>query len=181
MRRMKRRIAERAPAAWRHAPRTPSRQRTCSMPANASRISRSNSRAPCRPSSATAWAIGCLAATSARMCALGTKRLRTKTTSRFARALILTRAQLISLLELDEIAFERTFGQTALSRPGRAGLLRNAAIVLGNQRDERAVPALERVALGSRTGRPRCGGLGFGENRRPVCSSGVEKPACRRG
>jgi epoxyqueuosine reductase len=56
-------------------------------------------------------------------------------------------AQLIPLLELDETAFERTFGQSALSRPGRAGLLRNAAIVLGNQRDERAVPALERALL----------------------------------
>jgi epoxyqueuosine reductase len=56
-------------------------------------------------------------------------------------------AQLISLLELDDIAFERTFGQSALSRPGRAGILRNAAVVLGNQRDERAVPALDRALL----------------------------------
>jgi epoxyqueuosine reductase len=54
-------------------------------------------------------------------------------------------AELIPLLELDEIAFERTFGQTALSRPGRTGVLRNAAIVLGNQRDERSVPGLTRV------------------------------------
>jgi epoxyqueuosine reductase len=54
-------------------------------------------------------------------------------------------ANLISLLELDEMAFERTFGQSALSRPGRAGILRNAAIVLGNQQDERAVPALDRA------------------------------------
>ena len=54
-------------------------------------------------------------------------------------------AELIPLLELDEIAFERTFGQTALSRPGRAGVLRNAAIVLGNQRDEQSVPILSRV------------------------------------
>lgn len=54
-------------------------------------------------------------------------------------------ADLIGLLELDEIAFERTFGQSALSRPGRPGILRNAAVVLGNRRDERAVPALERA------------------------------------
>jgi epoxyqueuosine reductase len=54
-------------------------------------------------------------------------------------------AELIPLLALDEIAFERTFGQTALSRPGRAGVLRNAAIVLGNERDERSVPPLSRV------------------------------------
>ena len=51
-------------------------------------------------------------------------------------------ADLISLLDLDEEAFARQFGPTALARPGRAGVLRNAAIVLGNQRDERAVPAL---------------------------------------
>jgi epoxyqueuosine reductase len=52
-------------------------------------------------------------------------------------------ADLLSLLDLDEIAFERTFGQSALSRPGRAGVLRNAAIVLGNQQDERSIPALD--------------------------------------
>jgi epoxyqueuosine reductase len=51
-------------------------------------------------------------------------------------------ADLISLLNFDDDAFERHFGQSALSRPGRAGVLRNAAIVLGNQKDGRAVPAL---------------------------------------
>lgn len=51
-------------------------------------------------------------------------------------------ADLIALLELDDESFARKFGPTALARPGRAGLLRNAAIVLGNQRDARAVPAL---------------------------------------
>ena len=35
----------------------------------------------------------------------------------------------------------RRFGaEPRLSRPGRRGVLRNAAIVLGNQRDERARP-----------------------------------------
>jgi epoxyqueuosine reductase len=51
-------------------------------------------------------------------------------------------ADLLSLLDLDEEAFAQRFGQTALSRPGRAGVLRNAIIVLGNQRSEPAVPAL---------------------------------------
>jgi epoxyqueuosine reductase len=51
-------------------------------------------------------------------------------------------ADLILLLDLDDEAFARRFGATALARPGRAGVLRNAAIVLGNQRDEPAVPAL---------------------------------------
>lgn len=59
-------------------------------------------------------------------------------------------ADLLALLELDEAAFERTFGQSALSqsalaRPGRIGLLRNAATVLGNQRDERCVPGLSQL------------------------------------
>jgi epoxyqueuosine reductase len=51
-------------------------------------------------------------------------------------------ADLILLLGLDDAGFARQFGQSALSRPGRAGVLRNAAIVLGNQRNELAVPAL---------------------------------------
>jgi epoxyqueuosine reductase len=46
------------------------------------------------------------------------------------------------LLDLDDEEFARRFGGSALSRPGRAGVLRNAAIVLGNQRDEPAIPAL---------------------------------------
>jgi epoxyqueuosine reductase len=56
-------------------------------------------------------------------------------------------ADLCRLLGLDEVGFRAAFGESALSRPGRAGLLRNAAIVLGNQRDSATVPALER-ALG---------------------------------
>ncbi len=56
-------------------------------------------------------------------------------------------ADLARLLELDEDGFRREFGKSALARPGRSGLLRNAALVLGNQRDPAGVPALER-ALG---------------------------------
>jgi epoxyqueuosine reductase len=56
-------------------------------------------------------------------------------------------ADLARILELDDAGFHNEFGDNALARPGRAGLLRNAAIVLGNQRDPAAVPALER-ALG---------------------------------
>jgi epoxyqueuosine reductase len=41
------------------------------------------------------------------------------------------------LLSLSEEDFERRFGHTALSRPGRAGLVRNAAIVVGNSASER--------------------------------------------
>jgi epoxyqueuosine reductase len=51
----------------------------------------------------------------------------------------------IELLELDAAAFRARFKPTALWRTRRAGLLRNAAIVLGNTGDERALPALERA------------------------------------
>ncbi len=52
-------------------------------------------------------------------------------------------AELTRLLALDESDFQTEFGESALARPGRAGLLRNAAIVLGNQRDPAAIPALK--------------------------------------
>ena len=45
-------------------------------------------------------------------------------------------------LTLDEEAFRNRFRKTPLARPKRAGLLRNAAIVLGNSRDRRFVPVL---------------------------------------
>ena len=48
----------------------------------------------------------------------------------------------LELLSLDESAFRNRFRKTPLARPKRAGLLRNAAIVLGNSGDRRAVPAL---------------------------------------
>lgn len=47
-----------------------------------------------------------------------------------------------NLLRLSPVEFERRFQGTPLERPGRAGLLRNAAIVLGNSDDRSAVPAL---------------------------------------
>jgi epoxyqueuosine reductase len=53
-------------------------------------------------------------------------------------ALLDARAQL-SLTEAD---FQARFEHTALSRPGRAGLIRNAAIVCANAGDTTAIPAL---------------------------------------
>jgi len=49
---------------------------------------------------------------------------------------------LAALFELDETAFRRRFRDTPLWRPRRRGILRNAAIVLGNQRANAALPAL---------------------------------------
>jgi epoxyqueuosine reductase len=53
-------------------------------------------------------------------------------------------ANLAELFQLDEAAFRARFRHTPLWRPRRRGLLRNAAIVLGNQGDASGVPALVR-------------------------------------
>ena len=49
---------------------------------------------------------------------------------------------LIGLFTLDEAGFRRRFRRTPLWRAHREGLLRNAAIVLGNQKHREAEPAL---------------------------------------
>jgi epoxyqueuosine reductase len=56
-----------------------------------------------------------------------------------------TRVDLEELLSLDDDAFRARFRDTPLMRTGRAGLLRNAAIALGNLGDASALPALERA------------------------------------
>jgi epoxyqueuosine reductase len=48
----------------------------------------------------------------------------------------------VELLRLTDAEFRRRFGGSALERTRRRGLVRNAAIVLGNLGDERALPAL---------------------------------------
>ena len=50
------------------------------------------------------------------------------------------------LLQIGEQDFESMLTRSPLRRPGRAGLARNAAIVLGNARDKRALPILQRSA-----------------------------------
>jgi epoxyqueuosine reductase len=52
--------------------------------------------------------------------------------------------ELAGLFDLDEAAFRRRFKHSPLWRPKRRGILRNAAIVLGNQRFAEALPALVR-------------------------------------
>lgn len=57
------------------------------------------------------------------------------------------RLDLVELLGLSEEGFRARFRHTALWRTKRSGLVRNAAIALGNLGDERDLPALQR-ALG---------------------------------
>src|SRR5439155_20021343 len=52
---------------------------------------------------------------------------------------------LVELLGLSEERFRRRFRRTALMRAKRGGLLRNAAIALGNLGDPKALPALRGV------------------------------------
>ena len=54
-------------------------------------------------------------------------------------------ADAIELLGLDQEAFKTRFRNSPLARPGRSGLLRNAAIVLGNAKETSAIPALRRA------------------------------------
>ena len=54
-------------------------------------------------------------------------------------------ADAVHLLELNEQQFRQRFRNTPLWRPGRAGLLRNAAIVLGNRGGPRARQALSKA------------------------------------
>jgi epoxyqueuosine reductase len=51
----------------------------------------------------------------------------------------------VKLLALSEDEFRRRFRHTPLYRTKRSGLLRNACLVLGNRREESAVPALSRA------------------------------------
>jgi epoxyqueuosine reductase len=52
---------------------------------------------------------------------------------------------LLELLALDETAFRRRFRGTPLFRSKRRGVLRNALLILGNQRYAPAEPAMERL------------------------------------
>jgi epoxyqueuosine reductase len=57
----------------------------------------------------------------------------------------LERLDAVELLGLDAAAFRSRFKATSLWRNRRPGLLRNAALVLGNTGDSRALPALEKA------------------------------------
>jgi epoxyqueuosine reductase len=61
----------------------------------------------------------------------------------------LTAINLMELLSLSEEQFRQRFRGTALMRTKRRGLLRNAAIVLGNQGDPATLPALQQALTDS--------------------------------
>lgn len=54
--------------------------------------------------------------------------------------------RLVEVMTLDEAGFRERFGGTPVLRAGRRGLLRNAAVALGNAGDPAALPALEKAA-----------------------------------
>jgi epoxyqueuosine reductase len=55
--------------------------------------------------------------------------------------------RLTDIMDLDAAGFRARFGGTAVMRTRRRGLLRNAAVALGNSGNRDAVPALERALL----------------------------------
>jgi len=59
----------------------------------------------------------------------------------------LAQPDLVELLSLDEAGFKRRFASTPMLRAKRRGLLRNVCVALGNIGDERALPALQKVAI----------------------------------
>jgi epoxyqueuosine reductase len=66
----------------------------------------------------------------------------TSTEAIFAPQAGMNPANAIELLGLSEAEFRERFKKTPLARPGRAGILRNAAIVLGNSGDRSHLPNL---------------------------------------
>lgn len=54
----------------------------------------------------------------------------------------LTPADALAILQMDETQFRERFRKTPLARPKRAGILRNAAIVVGNTKPNEALPVL---------------------------------------
>jgi epoxyqueuosine reductase len=54
---------------------------------------------------------------------------------------------LVDVLEMDEARYQSQFVGTAMRRATRSGMRRNAAIVLGNRRDEAALPRLRAAML----------------------------------
>ncbi len=137
-------IAGRAELAWMLVRRRRFRSRMCSMRRGASVISRSSCVMRCRRHCGRAWASGCLGATCVKTFVLGIRGRRSVRQVEFEPRSNSNPMDLIGLFELDEAAFRERFRHTPLWRPRRRGLLRNAAIVLGNRPTTPAIPALIR-------------------------------------
>ena len=103
-------------------------------------------------------ASGSSAATSARRCARGTARRRRRASPRWRRPRRCRRWRRCSTM--DDAAFRARFRGSAMSRAKRAGLARNAALLLGNRGDRAAAPALQTRAERSRRRRAPGGGVG---------------------
>jgi epoxyqueuosine reductase len=65
----------------------------------------------------------------------------------FRERLDLHTLDLVEVLQMDEATFRARFRGTALMRARRVGVLRSAAIVLGNRGDPAALPVLEKALL----------------------------------
>ncbi len=69
-----------------------------------------------------------------------------RTTAQFAPRAALREMDLAGLATLDETRFDALTRGSPLARPMRAGLVRNAVVVMGNSRDRRHLPVLRDVA-----------------------------------
>ena len=94
---------------------------------------------------------------------------------------------LIELLGLSEEEFRRRFRGTALTRTKRRGLLRNAALALGNQGNPAALPALRAGPGRSRAVSPRSSPVGDRADHgrdagvRVIPAASAEQPPLGRG
>ena len=78
---------------------------------------------------------------------------------------------LVELLALDEEGFKARFKGTPMQRTRRRGMLRNAAVALGNIGDAAAIPALERAAADQETLIAEHAHWALGEVRRRIGSN----------
>ena len=78
---------------------------------------------------------------------------------------------LVELLALDEEGFKARFKGTPMQRTRRRGMLRNAAVALGNIGDATAIPALERAAADQETLIAEHANWALGEVRRRIGSN----------
>jgi epoxyqueuosine reductase len=81
-----------------------------------------------------------------------------------------------ALLAMDEADFRARFRGTAMSRARRAGLARNAALLLGNRGDRAAVPALRRALDDPDEGVRRAAAWSLARLGEPVSNVQVSSP-----